>query len=407
MPPKNRIEHYSQPQLKNSSRSASSLLSCFWIADLPTWAVRRFEPTATAPVVVLEGRKVGGACELARKAGVRLGDPLERVRGLCPSAMIAQLEVSALSAAWEAALAALYKVTPWIEAPRMGLAFAAGLGALEAEALAAELDLRVGVASGRGAAWLAALACSRGKARLEPDEQGFLARVPVYLLKGIGVGAAMIEKLELFGLRTLGDVVERTTPKSLEAQFGKEAQRLIALLRGGDATPVPLYNPPISVRISWVFDPPALEPFEIMPILTPLLTRAAIQLGNLQAGTVTVTLETALGASSARQVLKHYTQNQKTLLLALERLTQNLVSGLEVLQLEVVLSDLVRPVPVQASLFGHLERPDVREAIRVVHQHFPEKIGRLEIHRPKASLPEQRFRFQALTGERVRRRGAK
>jgi hypothetical protein len=83
------------------------------------------------------------------------------------------------------------------------------------------------------------------------------------------------------------------------------------------------------------------------------------------------------------------------------------MSGLEVTRLEVLLSDLVRPVPVQDHLFGQLERPDVRQGIQVVHQHFPEKIGRLEVHRPKAVLPEDRFRFEPLTGERVKRKGKK
>jgi hypothetical protein len=404
MPPQTQ----NKPSTQASSQYVSSLLCCLWVADLPSWALRRLEPSLNdTPLVVLEGRRVRGACERARKAGIRLGDSLERARGLCPEAAIAQLEPSALSAAWDAALETIYKTTPWLETPRLGLAFAAGLGTLEAEALATELDCRIGLSSGRGAAWLAALASSRAKARLEPDELGFLARVPVYLLRGIGVGEETLARLELFGLKTLGDIIKRTTPKSLEAQFGKEAKQLIALLRGGDAGLVPIYIPPASLREVWVFDPPALEPHEIEPILVPLLARACERLTVLQVGTVTVSLETLLGVSTARQVLKHHTNNHKTLLLALERLTKSVMSGLEVTRLEVLLSDLVRPVPVQDHLFGQLERPDVRQAIQVVHQHFPEKIGRLEVHRPKAVLPEERFRFEPLTGERVKRKGKK
>ncbi len=393
-------------QIQGSSNTTSSLLSCLWVADLPSWALKRLEPELKdQAVIILEGRRVRGACEQARKAGIRIGDALDRARGLCPEIAMAQLEPSALHAAWEAALEALYKLTPWLETPRIGLAFAAGLGRLETEAIATELDLRVGVSSSRGSAWLAALASSKAKARIESNEAVFLARVPVYLLRGIGVGEDVIKRLELFGLKTLGDILERTTPKSLEAQFGKEAKLLIALLRGGDASPVKLWTPPCSVKTAWVFDPPALEPHEIEPILTPLLARAIGQLGSLYVGTVTVTLETMLGASTARQVLKLYTQNAKILLLALERLTRTVMTGLEVLRLEILFSDLIRPTPVQDSLFGSLERPDVQKAIQVVHLHYPEKIGRLEIHRPKAVLPEERFRFEVLTGERVKRKG--
>jgi nucleotidyltransferase/DNA polymerase involved in DNA repair len=401
MPPQTQTK----PSHQVSSPSISSLLCCLWVADLPSWALKRLEPELKdSAVIILEGRRVRGTCEQARKAGVRIGDAIDRARGLCPSAVMAQLEVSALQAAWEAALETLYKVTPWLETPRLGLAFAAGLGALEAEALASELDIRVGASSSRGSAWLASIASSRGKARVETSETTFLARVPVYLLRGIGVGEEVIKRLELFGLKTLGDITERTTPKSLEAQFGKEARALIALLRGGDSSPVALYSPPSSVKTAWVFDPPALEPHEIEPILTPLLARAIGELGGLYVGTVTVTLETMLGASTARQVLKQYTQNAKVLLLALERLTRTVMTGLEVSRLEILFSDLIRPTPVQSSLFGSFERPDVQKAIQVVHQHFPEKIGRLEIHRPKAVLSEERFRFEALTGERVKRK---
>ncbi len=395
-------------QIQASSQMTLSLLSCLWVADLPSWALKRLEPDLRdKAVVVLEGRRVRGACEQARKAGIRIGDALDRARGLCPEVAIAQLEPSAIHAAWEAALEALYKVTPWLETPRVGLAFAAGLGVLESEAIATELDVRVGSCGSRGSAWLAALASSKGKARVEQHETVFLARVPVYLLRGIGVGEEVIKRLELFGLKTLGDVLERTTPKSLEAQFGKEAKMLIALLRGGDSSPVGLWTPPRSIKTAWVFDPPALEPHEIEPILTPLLARATQQLGSFYVGTVTVTLETMLGASTARQVLKTYTQSAKALLMSLERLTKAVMTGLEVLRLEILFSDLVRPTPVQDNLFGSLERPDVLKAIQVVHLHYPEKIGRLEIHRPKAVLPEERFRFEPLTGERIKRKRKK
>ncbi len=57
--------------LQASSQASSSLLSCLWVADLPSWALKRLEPELKdQAVIILEGRRVRGACERARKAGI-------------------------------------------------------------------------------------------------------------------------------------------------------------------------------------------------------------------------------------------------------------------------------------------------------------------------------------------------
>ena len=120
------------------------------------------------------------------------------------------------------------------------------------------------------------------------------------------------------------------------------------------------------------------------------------------AGTITVTLVTALGEVSARQVLKVYTSDQKTLNNAAFRLTLEALTGLEFSRLTLTLSDLLKPTPYQENLFGSLERPNVREAIKLVHQHYPDRIGKLEVLRPDFPLKEKRFRFVPLDGEKPR-----
>ena len=394
------------PNLADSSAVGAGIsngIACAWIADLPSWAVKRLEPTLRdQPLVVLEGRRVIGICPVARKAGIKRGDAVDRARTLCPAANIAQLEPSALHAAWDSALEAIHQVTPWIEPMRLGIAYLAGITALEAEALSSELGVRVGVSAARGSALLAALAARDSKARFIKDEAAFLSHVPVYLLRGAGISSEVVSKLEMFGLKTLGDLLMRVTPKQLEAQFGKEATALWALVTGGDARPVPVYTPPASLQAMWTFDPAALEPHEWQPILEHVVRGLAEKLGVLLAGTVTVTLHTALGDSAARQVMKHYSADAKTLIGSASRCFQEAHPGLEIERVTVTLSDLLRPKPYQESLFGTLERPNVREAIKVVHQHHPDRIGRLEIVRPNAPLREKRFRFAPLDGQQPR-----
>jgi hypothetical protein len=333
---------------------------------------------------------------------VKLGDTVDRVRTLCPEAALAQLEPSALSAAWDAALELMYRITPWIESVRPGVAYLAGLNTLDAEALSSELGLRIGVASARGSALLAALATRGHGTRVVTDDAVFLSKAPVYLLRGAGVPAEVVERLTLFGLRTLGDVLMRVTPGQLERQFGKDAAPLWSLVTGGDARPVPLFNPASNLQASWVFEPPALEPHDWGSILELLVDGLIERLEKLLVGTITLTLVTALGEASARQILKCYSRERKTLIQAAQRLLLEAHSGIEFERLTLVFSDLLRPTPYQESLFGALQRPNVREAIKLVHQHYPDQIGKLEIVRPNAPLRQQRFKFTPLDGEQPR-----
>ena len=387
----------------SSSRRPAPTFACAWVSDLPSWALQRLEPTLReTPVIVLEGRRVIGCCEQSRKAGVKVGDALDRARTLCPEAAIAQLEPSGLAAAWSSALEAMYRATPWIEPVRPGLAYLAGLTGLECEALALELGLRIGLAAARGSALLAALAARGQGARLVKDDVAFVNRVPVHYLRGAGVSSTVVERLRLFGLKTLGDVLLRTTQQQLEVQFASEGTLVWVLASGSNTTPVPIYTPPSSLHVDWVFDPPALEPHEWSGVVVQLVAELIVRLGALLAGTVTLTLTTALGESSVRQVLKAYTSDHKTLNNVAFRLMLEALSGLEFSKLTLMLSDLLKPVPYQENLFGPLERPDVREAIKVVHQHYPDRIGKLEICRPDFPLKEKRFRFVPLNGERPR-----
>ena len=395
MPPTSQTKPQSSLKLELPVKT----VACVFVADLPSWALQRLEPNLReTPVVVLAGRRVAGVCERARKAGIKRGDEVDRVRALCPSAAIAQLEPSALTAAWDAALETMHRVTPWIETVRPGTAYLAGINVLDAEALASELFVRLGLAQSRGTALLAALAARACSARVVSDEAVFLSHLPTYFLRGANIPAHVIERLGLFGLRTLGDLLIRVTPKQLQGQFGKDAAPLWALISGADTRPVPIYTPASSLHASWIFDPPALEPHEWQPILEHLTTVVVDQLEPRVTGTITIMLTTALGESSARQVLKLYTSDRKTLLTAAERLLLEAHPGIELERVNVMLSDLLKPIPFQENLFQNLERPDVREAIKVVHQHYPEKIGRLEIVRPNAPLRASRFRFAPLDG---------
>jgi impB/mucB/samB family len=385
----------------------SRSIAALWLADPASWAAQRLDPKLLGrAVIVIEGPRVVGANTLARKAGVRLLEPVGKARGLCPEAAFVPFEPALVKAAWDLTVSSAYGLTPYLEPIRQGLLLLGGITALEAEALGAEQHARVGLAGSRGAAILAALATGDGHARAVGDEIHFLEQVPVYLLRGAGIPLEVIERLELFGLRTLGEIKARVTLKQLAAQFGEVAAKLWSLATGLDTRPIAAYAPPAELTAHFEFEVPALEPCEWMPGFELAVHRAVTQLGsglNLMdrlAGTVTVGVNTALGFSSAQRVLKDFTRDEKTIRTTAHQALQiALQPGLEVLTVRVVLGDLLRPKPIQDSLFAILERADVREAVRKVHHRFPDRIGKLELHRPHAPLPEQRFRFSPMTGE--------
>jgi DNA polymerase IV len=389
-----------------TARSGSTI-AALWVADPPSWAVERLDPNlAGRAVIVLEGPRVIGANSVARKAGVRVLEPAGKARGLCPEAAFVSFEPALFKAAWDMAISSAYQVTPYVEPVRIGLLLLGGITPIEAEAIGAEQQARVGLAASRGTAILAALAAPEGHARVIGNEPGFLEQTPVYLLRGAGIAVDVIDRLELFGLRTLGEIKARVTLKQLAAQFGDVAAKLWALATGLPGGPIAVYTPPAQLTAQFEFELPALEPFEWMPGFELVVHQAVTQLGsglNLHdrlAGTVTVSVNTVLGFSSAQRVLKDYSRDEKTIrTTAYQALQIALQPGLEVLTIRIALGDLLRPKQTQDSLFAILERADVREAVRKVHTRFPDQIGRLELHRPHAPLPEQRFRFAPMTGE--------
>ncbi len=391
-----------QFQPKNQARgSSNSSFAVVWIADVPSWAAHRTDPTLEGQTLVITaGRRVVGSDASARSFKVRVGDSLERARGLAPNAVFVPFEASVVQTAWDAALHTMNAFTPWLESGQVGLAFLAGLNRLEVEALALELQARVGLAPSRGSALMAAFSARDSEVRLVQHEAEFLGAAPTYLLRGAGLPGEIIERLRLFGLHTLGSIAALEA-RYLQAQFGAFAPRLLALCTGLDRRSVPVFTPALEVSAGFEFELPAIEPNVLYPALDFVLERLVLRLQDRLASSVTLALKTTLGVSSVRRSLKAPSNDPRTLrhvaLAALERA----MTGLEVLALTVTASGLMRPVLVQDSLFAVLERPAVREVVRRIYQGFPERLGRLEIVQPRSLLPERRFRFRALTGEEV------
>jgi hypothetical protein len=129
-------------------------------------------------------------------------------------------------------------------------------------------------------------------------------------------------------------------------------------------------------------------------VLVHLVSEVAGALGDRVARTVTMTVRTSLGESTARRVLKDPVREARALLTpARLALGAAITPGLEVEVLRVTLGGVFRPPPTQASLFEVLDRPGVRAAIERVEARYPGVIGRMRVVDADAYLPEHRFRF--------------
>jgi nucleotidyltransferase/DNA polymerase involved in DNA repair len=248
-------------------------------------------------------------------------------------------------------VATMQDYSPWLESPYTGLAYLAQLDAPQAESLALELQARVGLAASRGTALIAATAAKAKTVNIVSNEAAFLEAAPSYLLRVTGLSEPTLEKLRLFGLDTLGKIAKLSL-RQLEAQFGTEASRLVALCSGADVRPVPVFQAPPRVMARLGLDSGLLEPGE----------QVWHRLEGRHCSSLKLELETVLGVSRHGVTLKVPSQDPKVLWRAAQTALRHCLSGLEVTALSITLEDLHKPTPVQDFLFGILERPLVREA---------------------------------------------
>ena len=258
-------------------------VACLLVPDLSLVAALRAEPhLATAPLAIVQaGRDLGGrALVIAATpaaSSVAAGMTLAEARSLCPGLDAQPESPERVRAAAQAALEAACAVSPRVEEAAPGLVHldATGLGslfgdergiarALVSSAERVGLCAAVGIAEGKSVALLAARAALadveleaspdglRGGAfRVVPREEqaAFLADLPLYALAsstrvpGLDLDGDLVETLQRFGLRTLGEIA-RLPPGPLAARLGPGGAPLLRIARGeAEGTFVPQHPP--------------------------------------------------------------------------------------------------------------------------------------------------------------------
>jgi protein ImuB len=258
-------------------------LACLAVPLFPLAARLRAEPElAREAVAVVEGQgpaaRVVAATRPARRAGVRAGATLAQARATLPGLAARGRDGEAERAAAETLLDVAGRFSPRVEDALPGLVFLEtdGLGrrfpgpdgerdlgrALARAAREAGLPARVGVASSRLAARLAAEGAAREG---EPEivaaggEAEFLARLP---LARLSPAVELGETLARWGIATVGDLA-RLPAAEVASRLGAAGAALHAVARGLDPRPLAPRQPPPDFRegsdLEWPLA--TLEPF--------------------------------------------------------------------------------------------------------------------------------------------------
>lgn len=233
-------------------------------AEVPGFyaAIERSEDPglASRPVIVggdpRKRGRVQAATPDALAAGVEVEMPVMEALRLCPRARAVRTNMVHYREVSRDLMAAMRGVLPRLESFGLSAAYADLTGRDDAEPCAAELcrvvrerlalPLRVGIASGKFLARLAAEEVAGEGVRWIPagEEHAFLAPLPVTRLDGVGQKTAA--RLAELGARTIGDVVALGRDR-LQEVFGIHGVRIHHVASGEDRDRVGPGGPPRSV----------------------------------------------------------------------------------------------------------------------------------------------------------------
>jgi protein ImuB len=230
-----------------------------WCPDWPVVAAGAPPDSLTA---VVHANRVVACSAAARAEGVRPGLRRREAQSRCPELELLAADPARDARAFEPVLAAIERLTPWVEVlqpgecafPARGAArYHGGEPALAVTVTAAvhavlRSGCRVGIADGTFAAGLAA----RSQTIVPPGgSRAFLAPLPVAALDR----PDLTDLLVRLGLRTLGDLA--ALPRaSLATRFGPEGARAARLAGGLDEQPRAARRPPPDLRVAAELDPP-------------------------------------------------------------------------------------------------------------------------------------------------------
>jgi nucleotidyltransferase/DNA polymerase involved in DNA repair len=228
--------------------------------------------------------------ERGAAVGVRPGQLVSQAISLCPSLTLLEPDPAHYDAAHEEMVEVLMELSPVVEPAGRGRIFV-GMDGLERlhgspsrqvsltlQALLRVFPgplvaaMRVGRASGKFGAWVAAARAKPGKPVLVSDSElpPFLASCPVSVLP---VDPIIVHRLERLGITTLKKLISLPEP-ALVGQFGPEGRKALEWAKAQRIDPVRPLHRPRPIRVSLDFPVPAGRTEAIHGALHRLLEKA-------------------------------------------------------------------------------------------------------------------------------------
>lgn len=374
---------------------------CIYIPELPAWAFERAFGSSFGgrPVVVVSGGVVVARQRVQALRQVVHGDRADRVARMCPTAVVRLRDVHVERACWESLLRALHALTPFIHAVTPPFLYAADVSEAQVQRLAEDWNVQVGGGQHRTIAQFAAIRSASGHVLSvgRGREQAFLDRFEVRRLTDVGTPRDMIDQMELFGYRSLGDL-RRLTARQMSAQFGPDGELIHTMIHPGADGRIPLYTPAPSVEVGHEWDSPVPAAERMLrPVLERLVARATDRLGTYRSQYVRLVMHPATSA----EPLERYRMLQAPchapgpiMRLAWSLVEQMVSRHLEIDRMTLHLEALRMPAVQQEDLFDR--RPAVDGAIRTIHRRYPGAIRRAQL-RPHALFDEDGVQLEEVS----------
>ncbi|MDA0264409.1 MAG: DNA polymerase Y family protein [Chloroflexi bacterium] len=264
-------------------------IACMIVTHLPVKAeMRRYPQLRGKPVVITESY---GSRDLVLDSspeaqGVTAGMPLAEAMSRCKEASLVQADAPYYNGAFDKLVKALESRSPMVEKAGLGCTYV-GLDGLELmyggearviasllQAAPQEFNPRVGVATGKFPAYVAAVTTKGGRATKVPSDAagsaGFLNALSIGLLP---ISWANKTRLHRFGIHTLGQLAALPVG-AVQAQLGTDGRRAWQLASGVDNSPLKPHREEQAVEESLTFPSPTVTWSPILMALSTLLGRA-------------------------------------------------------------------------------------------------------------------------------------
>src|SRR5579859_5935593 len=268
-------------------------VACVWIAQLALRVEVLRHPAWDGRPLVLGGapgeRKVVQLCSPeAEAAGVRHGLPLREVVPLCPEAIVLQPDPVRTAGVLESLLAELQRVSPTVEPAEDGYLYLdlRGLQSLYGDldrledtiraAVPPLLRPRLGFGSGKFSAAVAARMAAAGEALVVPASETEVFLAPLSVRHLLLLEPDVLQRLELLGLHTLGDLAALPF-NAVQAEFGPTGAQAWRLAHGKDPEPVVARPVITSVQDGLRFDDPLGSVEAVMAAIDQLLAHTFAQ----------------------------------------------------------------------------------------------------------------------------------